>query len=197
MLMQPPRNQPPVDKLNLALTFPEAKPVLLALCREDRAMIKRFYETKSKVRSWLALNKGFLWGTRDIDLLELIFSHLKYHVIKKRKTFNDILEAEDRLKINQQILSLMDKKNQPKEVEWQTQIAKSKEYLISNLIEFNRSGFTKCIWHNEKTASLKYYPLNNTVYCFSCQKANDSIGVVRQLQGLSFKEAVLWLQSRM
>lgn len=64
-----------------------------------------------------------------------------------------------------------------------------KTYPINRLVEFTRKQ-TCCIWHNEKTPSLTYYPKTNTVYCFGCSKHGDVIDVYRQIHNCSFKEAV-------
>lgn len=61
---------------------------------------------------------------------------------------------------------------------------------IENFLEFNSAGFTHCIYHNERTPSMKYYKKNNTVHCFSCQKGGDVIDVVRQLNECDFKTAI-------
>lgn len=65
-----------------------------------------------------------------------------------------------------------------------------KDRPISDFIQFDKAGFASCIWHNEKTASMKYYPKDNRVHCFGCSKSGDIIDVIQQLQGCSFKEAL-------
>lgn len=69
-------------------------------------------------------------------------------------------------------------------------IKHARRYPISSLIEFGRSNFAHCIFHAEKSPSLRYYPQNNTVYCFGCGRSADSIDVYRHLHGKTFLEAV-------
>lgn len=74
-------------------------------------------------------------------------------------------------------------------------LAEVKQIPITNYIKFNRSGFAKCLWHNEKDASLKYYGPKaarpNTVHCFgSCQRSYDVIDVIMQLENVNFTEAL-------
>ena len=64
-----------------------------------------------------------------------------------------------------------------------------KTYPISNLIAFTHKK-ANCIWHNEKTPSLAYYPKTNSVYCFGCGKHGDAIDVYRTLHDCDFKTAV-------
>jgi len=72
------------------------------------------------------------------------------------------------------------------------EILKAKQFPITDLIEF-KQGKAHCLWHNEKTASLNYYPKTNSCFCFGCFKAVDAIEVARQKHGLSFKEAIKFL----
>lgn len=73
-------------------------------------------------------------------------------------------------------------------------VMRAKEYPIDELIEFSM-GKARCLWHNEKHASLHHYKDGNRVYCFGmCGKSYDSIDVYMALHGCGFKEAVEKLQ---
>jgi hypothetical protein len=65
-----------------------------------------------------------------------------------------------------------------------------KDIPISEYLEFNKANKCKCIWHNDASPSLHYYPKNNTVYCFSCSKSGDIIDVIMQLNGCDFRQAL-------
>jgi hypothetical protein len=70
-------------------------------------------------------------------------------------------------------------------------IEKIKEIPITTLVKFNSGGFSSCIWHSpDKTPSMKYYPKQNKVHCFSCGKDGDVIDVFQQLYGCDFREAI-------
>lgn len=69
-------------------------------------------------------------------------------------------------------------------------LEKAKETLITSLIDFNHAGFAHCLWHKEKTPSLKYYPKENKVYCFSCNKGGDAVDVIMAERGYTFREAL-------
>lgn len=45
-------------------------------------------------------------------------------------------------------------------------------------IEVNRSGFTSCLFHNERTPSMKLYP--DHFHCFGCGKSGDVIALAAQ-----------------
>ena len=48
-------------------------------------------------------------------------------------------------------------------------------------VDVNRAGFTRCLWHNEKTASLKIYPGDRGYFCFGCHEHGSSIDMVMKL----------------
>lgn len=59
-----------------------------------------------------------------------------------------------------------------------------------------RKGRTLCLscpFHEDKTPSLKINPDKQTFYCFSCNSGGDSITFVQKLHGLSFKDALKYL----
>ena len=54
----------------------------------------------------------------------------------------------------------------------------------------NRSGFCKCPFHSEKSASFKAYPGTRGFYCFGCGAHGSVIDFVMLYFGLSFKDAL-------
>lgn len=50
-------------------------------------------------------------------------------------------------------------------------------------IEVNCSGFTSCLFHNERTPSLKLY--HDHFYCYGCGKSGDVIALVAQRLNVS------------
>lgn len=57
-------------------------------------------------------------------------------------------------------------------------------------VDINRSGFCKCIAHDDRNPSMKVYDRTNSVHCFSCGADFDEIGIVQRMEGIRFKEAV-------
>lgn len=57
----------------------------------------------------------------------------------------------------------------------------------------NRSGFLRCPFHAEKTASLKIYP--DGWHCFGCGRGGSVIDFVMERYGLSFRQACLRLDT--
>lgn len=70
-------------------------------------------------------------------------------------------------------------------------VLNAKAYPISNLIKFNKDKKAVCLFHNEKTPSLHYYPKTNSTYCFGgCGKAYDAIAIYQKQNSTTFPEAV-------
>lgn len=55
----------------------------------------------------------------------------------------------------------------------------------------NRSGFIRCPFHKEKTASMKIY--RDSYYCFGCGAHGDVFDFVSAMDNLSFRETFLEL----
>ncbi len=75
-----------------------------------------------------------------------------------------------------------------------TEVLRAKSFPLTSLIKFNYNGFAPCIWHKEKTGSMKYNKpgtkYSNTVKCFGCGAMGDPIDVVMLQRNLDFKDAV-------
>mgnify|MGYP001362335614 FL=1 len=56
-----------------------------------------------------------------------------------------------------------------------------------------RALWLSCPFHEDKTPSFKINPEKQTFYCFSCNSGGDSITFVEKLHGLSFKDALKYL----
>lgn len=73
-------------------------------------------------------------------------------------------------------------------------ISELKKVPITTFVAF-RGGFAKCLWHTERTPSMKYFKDSNTVHCFGCSINGDVVDVVQKINSCSFKEAIKILQS--
>lgn len=58
-------------------------------------------------------------------------------------------------------------------------------------IQITRSGFCRCIYHAERTASMKLY--EHSWYCFGCGRSGDVVDIIRKLHGLAFQDACVYL----
>ena len=57
----------------------------------------------------------------------------------------------------------------------------------------NHSGFMRCPFHREKTASMKIYSDDGGWHCFGCGKGGSIIDFVMQLYDINFRQACLRL----
>ena len=55
----------------------------------------------------------------------------------------------------------------------------------------NRSGLIRCIFHNDKSPSMK---VDRRYYCFGCGCTGDAIDFTAQLFGIGLKDAAMKLQ---
>ena len=71
-------------------------------------------------------------------------------------------------------------------------IEHAKSYPIENLIhDINRAGFERCVFHEERTSSMKIYRKTNTWHCFgACSEGGDTIDLVQKIHDITFIEAV-------
>jgi len=73
-------------------------------------------------------------------------------------------------------------------------IDKAKQFPMDQLLEFNKSGFCKCLWHEEKYGSMHYKKKANTFKCYGCGEWGDVIKVYQKLKDCDFKTALKALQ---
>lgn len=71
-----------------------------------------------------------------------------------------------------------------------TQLERAKATPITDLLKFNRDGFTRCIWHSEDTPSMHYYKERNIVKCFGCGEFGDVLDVYMKINSVTLKEAL-------
>jgi len=103
------------------------------------------------------------------------------------------LEKADEIKRKSKMKEI--KQNVPDSAGLDTE--RAKKVPIDKIIDFNSQGFAKSVWNQgEEDPSMKYYPEENRVYCFSAGKGGDAIEVVKQKYGVDFKQAVKMLNSR-
>lgn len=163
------------------------------------------YEEPNIHRAIKTIIEGDKKGVRDI--CKRYISELKDEQVlwgKRKREYNamqplhkqfcdwNITQIENRIKQYERWLISASNRKQKESFGFITQemITRAKNVPVSELLIFGNSGFTECIWHIEKTPSLKWNNKNNTVHCFGCGKHSDSIGVAMQLWSVDFKEAV-------
>ncbi len=70
-------------------------------------------------------------------------------------------------------------------------IERAKQFPLGKLIELKRNT-ALCPFHNEKTPSFSVK--NNKYKCFGCGVSGDSLSLAMHLKGMTFKQAVDYLQ---
>ncbi len=73
------------------------------------------------------------------------------------------------------------------------------EEVVGQYVQLKRSGsnyFGLCPFHGEKTASFSVAPNKQMYYCFGCHKGGGVIDFVKEIEGLSYPDAVRFLAKR-
>lgn len=69
------------------------------------------------------------------------------------------------------------------------------DLVLSDLgFKRDKRGFYECPYHTEDTPSGKITPRSNLFYCFGCSTQKNNIELVMDAKGLTFPEAVAYLQ---
>jgi hypothetical protein len=68
------------------------------------------------------------------------------------------------------------------------------EEIVEQYVDLRRSGVGRlvglCPFHKEKTPSFMVYTNDNHFFCYGCQEHGDAIKFIRQVEKLTFKQAV-------
>jgi hypothetical protein len=162
---------------DLATEFPKNRPVVQARIARLKQMRD---EIIMKERGTWQFPKIHPYGMREL------FQHLAEEAFVNEP----LRRIEKEIKEWQRYLDMTGRKKKQSGRVTENDVARAREYPVNELIEFNRSGFANCIWHNEKTPSLKYYPKTNSVYCHACGQHGDSIAIYQQLHHVLFLQAI-------
>lgn len=73
-------------------------------------------------------------------------------------------------------------------------LERAKAHPITALIKVSRDGFAKCVYHEEKSASMKVYK-ENRAHSFCCGKSSDALDIYQAVHSCDFKTALDALQS--
>ncbi len=150
-------------------TFPEALSTVKRLIKEYRRKLSDLLEAE--------------WTYKSMQMPYLIELQVIYeNVDRPRQVVERHLE-----RLAKQLLHVQNKEFYEK---GEVNLEKAKEVLITDILEFNRTGFTHCLWHEERTPSLKYNKKYNRVKCFGCGVSEDVVGVYQKVHNCSFKEAI-------
>lgn len=173
----------------LAKSFPQASKDIRDMIKERKeklsSLLQKEYEIKATIQSKV---KNY----RNQETLKDWY--LEVEVIIPRKNITaDIAKLESILNLIRWYKSPL--KRGGTKLDRAERVAAAKRVPISSLVEFNQAGFAQCLWHSEKTGSMKYYPEGNKVHCFGCGKGGDVIDVVKAKRNCSFTDAVLYLSN--
>lgn len=119
-------------------------------------------------------------------------------LLEKKRELNSLSQSVRHIEIMMDIIAARIDNWKKHKAAWGNQsftknnddISRAKAVPIPQYIKFDHNGFSKCLWHDEKTGSMKYRPERNKVFCHGCGAHKDVIDVVMQQQGVEFNAAV-------
>ena len=169
--------------------FPEAKPYVkkklikeIKDCKNDLSHAAKLKTEYQKVLSRIYKDREFWERVVDIVYIEPWTEGREKKIKQNTFYLQSMVNKDEWHQVNNETITNED-------------IQRAKMVPITNFIEFNKAGFAKCIYHQEKTPSLKYYPKNNTCYCFGgCIKTYDVIDIIKKLNNCDFISAVKFLK---
>ena len=181
--------RPAPGMFKLLETYPQATKYVKMNLTELTAKLNDLYASRRNV-------ENFLTNPNNVDYNDQWF----WLEVARTVLFPEIPVLEKQIKRTAIALSLhaadVRGENGTGDRITQADIENAKEVPIDTFIEFNRAGFARCIQHDERTGSMKYYRNVNRVYCFGCNFNEDSIGVVMKMRNAPFTEAVRFLISK-
>lgn len=162
---------------DLAKEFHDQASTIKKVLKEKREKLQDLITREQNIKNWVYKN----CKPKDMDYREWYLTFVYVTVDKySLELFIDKLEK---------VLFYMKKR-----IDYTSDkidVERARQRPISDFIRFDRSGFATSIWNtSDKTPSMKYYKKNNRVHCFSTGEDEDVIGVVMQLHGCTFIEAV-------
>ena len=71
--------------------------------------------------------------------------------------------------------------------------------VVGNYVALKSKGTNMwglCPFHDEKTPSFSVNPSKGIFKCFGCQKGGNAIGFIMAMEGLDYREAIVYLADR-
>lgn len=135
---------------------------------------------------WIYLNKildDYFDEERFLNKFKQFYYHKEYpDVIKKIEEFKEEMNQTDyKQKTKLKSLKSLDK----------SMIERALHYPTDLLVQSPGAKIVKCPFHEDRVPSLDIR--NNFFYCYGCGFKGDTIDFVMQKYGLTFKEAVKYL----
>jgi hypothetical protein len=170
------------DKQLISMFAPESKNILTSAIKETEqeysSLAKSIRKNFEAVNLCLADDFSKWFCKTQID-------------IRDGPRFRELKRRLIRLRYQQNLL----KNVKPTGAVTPEQIQEALAIPIQNVLPgpFKKAGknlICLCPFHKEKTPSFTIFIETNTCWCFGCQQGGNTINLKRQLEGLSFKEAV-------
>lgn len=159
---------------------------------QENNVLKEFPQAKAAVKNLIKECNQGLEELRELAWkieTECNASDTSDH-IKSQRLFNEVEIPQARLEGKKARLERILKWAEYVPPQTSIDLERIRQIPIGDFIKFNRMGFAPCIWHNEKTPSMKWDKKKNRVHCFGCGQDEDVIGVYQQMNNCTFRDAI-------
>ncbi len=158
-------------------TFPEGLKTVKLLIKDCEAALEEYQINRDNTRAYLSITAPMY----QVDTMVKIVMSARYGDLEGR--------LAEKLKRLKRLYHLYTPQKKADGFITDHDIARAKQYPIHELVEVKR-GNARCVWHTDKNPSMKFYPSDNHVFCFVCQRAGDAINVYQALKNCDFVTAV-------
>lgn len=175
-----------IPQKEIVQVFPEERTTVKAVLHEltvNREMVIRFLENKLDFLKQGRLDTFSAWFYR----LWIKVNYIDY-----------LIKFDSRINKLSMLLKIYEGKKPPRGWITDDDIDMARGVPIEDLItqplkKSGRALVGLCPFHNEKSPSFSVFPQSNRFHCFGCQETGDVISYVRQINNLSFPEAINYL----
>ena len=88
----------------------------------------------------------------------------------------------------EKMLGLLKDAAQPRRAAHRVDFDAARAVPIDEMVDVRMGGFARCVWHTEKTPSMKVYE-DNHVHCFGCGGHGSAVDVAMAKWGVGPREA--------
>jgi len=188
---------PHLGENELLTVFPEGKKLVKEKLLEYELKLAALNQRYQASLVRLMKNKETRDSKEKRELLAVVIWHISFMVNGKWQSFESSEQwLQKQLKRLRRLSRVGSTKDNKGTVTY-NDIYNAKATPIENFLDFNNQGFARCVFHEERTGSLKLYRDTNRFKCFGgCGKSGDVIDIVMQLNKVDFINAIKFILNK-
>lgn len=160
-------------------------PILKRLVKECKVELRELLE----LEVWVSNKAAKLSRSHKMQEAFVSAAHVAFNITQRKLRALWAKDRHERTIHEIEMREIWKHKIANGEEPFEAKLARAKEKPISDIIDVNRAGFAKCVYHEEKSPSMKYYK-DNHCHSFCCGKSSDVVDIAMAIWNVDFKEAV-------